>query len=92
MSDVSFIRAAPPHSAHAPRRPADAPEAPRRETKRPERSAAPAELPSKTKVQTEQIAKYAYGYTFIDADTEQVVGRYPAESFVNSRHSAETIV
>ena len=93
MSAVSFIRAAPPHSAPAPRRPADAPEAPRRETStRPERFVAPAELPRKTKVQTEQIAKYEYGYTFIDTDTAQVVGRYPAEPFVSSRGSADTIV
>jgi hypothetical protein len=84
MSDVSFIRAAPPQSALAPRRTADAQIADRAPEPRRERASAPAALPSKTMVKAEQIAKYKFGYTFIDAETAQVVGRYPAEPFVAS--------
>jgi hypothetical protein len=86
MSDVPFIRAAPPHSAPAPRRTADAQKAPSRAPEpRSAQKPAPAVLPNKTMVKAEQIAKYAYGYTFIDAETSQVIGHYPAEPFVSAK-------
>jgi hypothetical protein len=85
MSDVSFIRAAPPQSLPATRRTAEAPELPSRDQdQRSARKPAPVALPNKTRVKAEQIAKYQYGYTFIDAETSQVIGRYPAEPFVSS--------
>ncbi|MEJ0023114.1 MAG: hypothetical protein WDN76_06500 [Alphaproteobacteria bacterium] len=85
MSDVSFIRAAPPPGTIAPRRTADAPQQTAREPEaRREKISAPAALPNKTIVKAEQISKYAFGYTFIDTATAQVVGRYPAEPFVTS--------
>jgi hypothetical protein len=85
MSEFSPISAAPPQSTIAPRRTADAPqEASREPESRKERPAAAAALPNKTKVKAEQISKYEFGYTFIDAETSQVVGRYPAQPFVSS--------
>ena len=43
-------------------------------------------------VKAEQIGKYAYGYTFIDAETSQVIGRYPAEPFVSSHNAGGKVV
>lgn len=93
MSDVTFIRAAPPHSAPAPRRTADAPKtASRVPEPRSEQMPAPAVLPNKTVVKAEQIAKYVYGYTFIDAETSQVIARYPAEPFISSQEAGGKVV
>lgn len=92
MSDVSSIRAAPPHSAPAPRRTAEAPKGSDRENSAPsEKQTASAALPNKTKVQTEQVGKFAYAYTFIDAETRNVVGRYPAEPFVSANRGGGKI-
>ncbi|MES1202868.1 MAG: hypothetical protein ABUS57_15635 [Pseudomonadota bacterium] len=93
MSDVPFIRAAPPHSAPAPRRTADAPKTSSRDPDpRPEQKPAPAVLLNKTVVKAEQIAKYAYGYTFIDAETSQVIARYPAEPLISSHKVSGKVV
>lgn len=76
MSEVSFISSAPVPATRSPRaaEKSAAPEAatPARE------NAPPPEVAHKTKVKTEQLSKYTFGYTFLDPETLRVVGQFPA--------------
>lgn len=78
MSDVSFIRATPAtlpiperRTVEAPQAASDTPQAPA------ETRVEPVEIASKTKVKTEQRSAFSFTYTFIDAKSGEVVGRYP---------------
>jgi hypothetical protein len=37
----------------------------------------PPPTPSKIQVKTEQLTKFSFAYTFIDAETQRVVGQWP---------------
>lgn len=73
MSEVSFISSAPVAATRSSRAPETA--APAREKSAP---APGPDLSHKTKVKTEQLSKYTFGYTFLDPETLRVVGQFPA--------------
>ena len=80
MSDVSFITSSPTLTLREPRTP-----------EKPARAAnlAPApqpEVAQKTKVKTEQLGKYSFGYTFLDPETMQVVAQFPSAPPIGSYH------
>jgi len=79
VSEVSFISsglAAATRSSRAPEKSAaKEAQAPAREKSAPPPDTA---LAHKTKVKTEQLSKYSFGYTFLDPETLRVVGQYPA--------------
>lgn len=84
MSEVSLIRAGPPQGFALPERKAEAPhQSPElQKGEAAPRAPVPETLQAKTVVKAERLSKYIYGYMFIDRETSQVVGRYPAEPFV----------
>lgn len=73
MSEVSFISPA----ALSPTRTVRAPENAAASEKK--EAAPPPVLPQKTKVKTEQLSKFTFGYTFLDPETLRVVGQFPVE-------------
>lgn len=81
MSELKVISSIPAATPDAQSK-SGKPEAPEAESAREAQAAKPPEprLLNKTKVKTEPRTNFSFTYTFIDTETQRIIGQWPAPS------------